>query len=665
MELLYLWIEDYNNIQNQGFNFSSKWKFDYQNEQLTVEERPNAIDNFFGKDILNVTALVGANGSGKTSVLEFIYNHFFSNDNDLNGSTSLLVHKQSENIVKYSNFGKSINDPDIFFFFVVKNTNEQFPIEDIKGLTITEESFEKHPTKNKQLPMGSAFPITTVESCKRLPNPASLFYSPFIRRQNFTHDSFDLTTSNHLNGTGYYQNVLSTYLHFQEKNFINFLNSPIVKNEFHNKVLPSYLSNQPLFLSFFAFDDHYQKTECLKISKILRDAVGEHRDFKLFSLITSGASHTLKGSRKEIVYHRFLKSLVISAHQSISHKIKVTIDCDIYKFIEEDEIYTSISNFDKNEQQKTDIQEHIKLIETYLYKLLPIKIEPIIKWFRQLIYKDKPIISDLSITNEEAIKVVEKEEIFYNLIKEKIQVLGSTFSETESMPIFQFFSVRMTGISSGEQHILQLFARFYSLKQELKNNQHLLILIDEGETSLHPQWQKQYIKLLKEILPLIFENTPIQIILTSHSPFIVSDLPKENIIFLDTDEQNNTQVVDGLKQKETFGANIHTLFTDAFFMDGGLMGDFAKEKINAVIDFLNNKPSSIKNNEEEEAQKYINLIGEPIIKRHLQKMLNNRRLTKADNNEKDIDKMKQTLDALKAQVKILEGKINPSSNDSN
>jgi len=52
MELLYLWIEDYNNIQNQGFNFSSKWKFDYQNEQLTVEERPNAIDNFLGRVLL-------------------------------------------------------------------------------------------------------------------------------------------------------------------------------------------------------------------------------------------------------------------------------------------------------------------------------------------------------------------------------------------------------------------------------------------------------------------------------------------------------------------------------------------------------------------------------------------------------------------------------------
>ena len=51
----------------------SSWKFDYQNEQLTVEERPNAIDNFFGKNIVNITALVGANGSGKTSVLEFLY----------------------------------------------------------------------------------------------------------------------------------------------------------------------------------------------------------------------------------------------------------------------------------------------------------------------------------------------------------------------------------------------------------------------------------------------------------------------------------------------------------------------------------------------------------------------------------------------------------------
>jgi predicted ATPase len=663
MELLYLWIEDYNNIQNQGFNFSSKWKFDYQNEQLSVEERPNAIDDFFGEDIINITALVGANGSGKTSVLEFLYNHFFSNDNDLNGFTNLLVHKQSENIVKYSNFWKSINDPDTFFFFVVKNTNEQFLIEDIKGLTITEERFEKHPTKNKQLPIGSAFPITTAESFKRLPNPASLFYSPFIRRQSFTHDSFDLTTSHHLNGKGYYQDTLSTYLHFQEKTFIKFLNSPIVKNELHNKVLPSYLSNQSLFLSFFAPDDNFQKIECLEISKILNSAVGGLRDFKLFSLITSEASHTLKGSRKQIVYHRFLKSLVISAHQSISYRVTINPNITIYRFIEEDEIYTSIANFDKNEQRKADIQEHIKLIETYLYKLLPIKIEPIIKWFRQLIHKDKPIISDLSITNEEAIKVVEKEEVFYTLIKEKIKILGSTSSEIESMPTFPFFSVKMTGISSGEQHMLQLFARFYSLKQELKDNQHLLILIDEGETSLHPQWQKQYIQLLKETLPLIFEKTPIQIILTSHSPFIVSDLPKENIIFLDTDEQNNTQVVDGLKQKETFGANIHTLFTDAFFMDGGLMGDFAKEQINKVIDFLNNKSSSIKNNEQ--AQQYINLIGEPIVKRQLQKMLDSRRLKKADTNEKNIGQMKQTLDGLKEQVRLLENQINPSSNDSN
>jgi len=93
MELVYLWVEDYKNIQKQGFNFSPRFRCEYDDEknELTIEENDDYIENFFG-DNINVTAIVGKNGSGKSSVLEYLAenpkfivtfenNQFFINQN--------------------------------------------------------------------------------------------------------------------------------------------------------------------------------------------------------------------------------------------------------------------------------------------------------------------------------------------------------------------------------------------------------------------------------------------------------------------------------------------------------------------------------------------------------------------------------------------------------
>jgi AAA15 family ATPase/GTPase len=88
MELLYIWIEDYKNIYRQGFNFSPKYRFEFTPKEFGKDEQGNETviggeltcndenkefpDNFFGKGISNVTAIVGENGSGKSSLLEII-----------------------------------------------------------------------------------------------------------------------------------------------------------------------------------------------------------------------------------------------------------------------------------------------------------------------------------------------------------------------------------------------------------------------------------------------------------------------------------------------------------------------------------------------------------------------------------------------------------------
>ncbi|BDS15491.1 ATP-binding protein [Aureispira anguillae] len=646
MELLYLWIENYRNIQHQGFNFSSKWKFDYQNEQLSVEERPITIDNFFGEDIVNLTALVGANGCGKTSVLEFIYNELFSNDNET--YQQLYSHNFSKNIVTYVPIIDRPYAPYSFFFFVIEGKENLLNIKHLSSIKINKLSFS-----NSNI-------VTQIGNSPRSLKPASIFYSPFITKSNFKHQYYDITTKKSVFNSDYYNNYAQAYFHYQTRDTINFLDSDLYKEEtFPFKVLDSQISLQFFVPTITYYEEQVSKLQQrLETSEFVRS-----QDLDFFNLITSSFVYKFKATHKETIFCLCLTSMIISAYESFSWGLSDINNINNH-LISDSFSYNLPTNSHSDKTPNISIQEYTEILLTYLIELLSNKIQSIVDFFHKIIQKDTH--SYLRITQEEALSIYAKEEEFYGLIKEQLASLNCHSSEIKSMPKFAFTRITMRGLSSGERHVFQLFERFYRLKQGLKNSPYLLILIDEGETSLHPQWQKQYIKRLTQTLPLIFKNIPLQIILTSHSPFIVSDLPKENIIFLDTDEQNNAKVVDGLKQKETFGANIHTLFTDAFFMDGGLMGDFAKEKINAVITYLNEGPSQVnpvKTNEQ--AQQYINLIGEPIVKRQLQKMLDSRRLTKVDNNKKDIDTMRGQLDFLKQQVAELEKRIKPLDNDRN
>jgi len=204
-------------------------------------------------------------------------------------------------------------------------------------------------------------------------------------------------------------------------------------------------------------------------------------------------------------------------------------------------------------------------------------------------------------------------------------------------------------LSYGERTFLAQFLNinFYINTDTLRKNNDLLIIFDEPEVHLHPNWQKNYIYELQTFLSQ-FNKQKFHFLFMSHSPFLLSDIPKQNIIFLDKYENGNCKVVNGLTdKKQTFGTNIHTLLSDSFFMEDGLMGEFAKGKIDDLISYLNDEKSTIKDNDE--AQKLLNIIGEPIIKNQLQRMLDSKRLKKVDK----IDKMERDIISLQRELRRL------------
>jgi len=138
-------------------------------------------------------------------------------------------------------------------------------------------------------------------------------------------------------------------------------------------------------------------------------------------------------------------------------------------------------------------------------------------------------------------------------------------------------------VSSILYHLFNLDSVTSQIKKAYRN---VNILLEEIELYFHPEMQRNYVRYLRQsIIRLgLTRIRKINICFVTHSPFILSDIPHKNVMFL--------KIIDGNAQqtnlnKKTFGANIHDLLADGFFMENGFCGELAMERINETIQFLN------------------------------------------------------------------------------
>jgi len=204
-------------------------------------------------------------------------------------------------------------------------------------------------------------------------------------------------------------------------------------------------------------------------------------------------------------------------------------------------------------------------------------------------------------------------------------------------------------MSSGErQFLFYISTLIYHLKNldsvingdESVHYKYVNIVLEEVELYFHPEYQRQFIsKLIHYIEACHFDKLEyFNFIIATHSPFILSDIPHDNIMFLDKGKQVN------VKNLTTFGANIHDMLRNSFFMENGLIGDFAKSQIKRVLCFLDNKCDQSPCTQTEIKQ-VIEMIGEPLIRDRLLSMFN---------VKFGVDEVEQ----LKVRIKELESQVN-------
>lgn len=204
------------------------------------------------------------------------------------------------------------------------------------------------------------------------------------------------------------------------------------------------------------------------------------------------------------------------------------------------------------------------------------------------------------------------------------------FNEKFILPV-ELFTTSNFLLSTGEKNILTLLSELtylkrFTLQQPLRtwtDNKTFLVLIDEIEASMHLDWSRQFINFLVEYLdsqsfkalntPTSFSegNYNIQLIFSTHSPFMLSDIVNNSTIALKR-LSNHTSSQEILS---TFAQNIQVIMHNSLFIDN-CFGEYAKNMLNILLNWLNpdtETPENIK----QTIIYLIGQIGEPIIKKKL------------------------------------------------
>ena len=189
--------------------------------------------------------------------------------------------------------------------------------------------------------------------------------------------------------------------------------------------------------------------------------------------------------------------------------------------------------------------------------------------------------------------------------------------------------VDLSEISAGQlqfvhtmSNIVYHIENLLSVKEEKRvKYRYVNIMMDEIEMCYHPEYQRTFVNEIVGMIKRlrINERCAVNILMSTHSPFVLSDIPQSNVLYID-----NGKDVGGDMDINTFAANVNELLNKSFFLSNGFMGQFATEKIKSLVAYLSNKDCNDGYWSEKKAFDIINLVGDEVVRYQLKKLYHKR-----------------------------------------
>lgn len=576
--LVAVWVSNYMGIENQGFNLGGKHTFDFTliDNTLTIEakETINYVDLFQNSSaITNVTGIVGVNGTGKSSILKLLNN---------------LMAKSW------------LRRPSIMMF----EESDKYICLVFSGNRGTGVFNQKIPAPNIVLKVPNCTRLNDTQAKEYLDNFNLIFYSPVLSDQNDVFLDYPDRVSRLLNCSMSYRYLKALSIDRLDDYIRE--NKPSLQNLYARKD-----SFNPLKLHE---KDKFERLVKFLNWKRLVDETDKIVFSKHLSEVTFPDSITIELNTS------ILDKLLDENSESWNNHVKKIYDIP-QKQDKELLTYWLVLFYEMRERQiqNINLEQYLRQLNGNLApNLKSIKLSSQCEWLKQISDLEVSLLDEFTFT----LKIEDK---VWSFMSDLIDNLNLFITEIKWSIIPR---------STGEGALITQFAELFSVIDKIHKNDNnemanyiaaedFIISIDEGEAYFHPEWQRKYISSLCSFLEVVNEvqelNKKFQIILTSHSPFIVSDIPHYNLIKLQKDKNGFTKVMK-TQETETLGGNIFKLFQDEFFVDE-FISAFAYEKIKEAVEYIKSsgeKRATFKN--DEDVSKFITLIGESVIRNQLRNM---------------------------------------------
>lgn len=653
--------------KGQVYTFYNEYEIDTEKDIITFTESVPSELNDVNNIKVNISAIVGKNGEGKSTLVELL----FMAINNITYKGIDRIDTVDIKLIKNLAVDIYFKDDMIYKFHIDSCENNEITIEisEYKNFNETplNKSFDKFDFNRFFYTIGTNYSHYALNSRDFGPWIHNIFHkndayqAPIVVNPIRKEGIIDINNEEHLLMSRLMSVVLSRHSNNRS------LNRQLTEKQIANKVSFSILTHKV---------ESSPRYNSITSSIELDD--GEN-------ILNKISTNEYKKAIKEIGilfnYRPYeFKTKKISFAQVALEPTVFTLQKDIHEYVEKyivKKVFSIALKYQK-------YNKHINASESTIQKVKQLKLENTSKYISNL-FNDK---SHITLKLRQAINFIKYDIIKFfndsNLKEGKYELSIRTLSNeiykisrkqkidmVELIPpaIFKYDIILVdtktkknptsfNKLSSGEKQLIYCVSSvMYHLsnlnsvlvKSDLIKYRRINLIFEEIELYFHPDLQRQFIHYLLDTLKnqRFRKINGINIIFVTHSPFILSDIPSQNIVFLKVNKEDNLSYPQSTTMA-TFGGNIHDILKNSFFLENGSMGERAGIIINQTIDFLRLKylESEIGNNTSKEKSlvwedeykklkekvknlnfdyhyKVINLIDEPILKAKLREMYQN------------------------------------------
>lgn len=651
MELIYLYIERFGDfICQQELVLSNNFDVSLKNKKLIVHKKENHLKDFYGKKIKNLTVLVGKNGSGKTTILDILG----MNRNDRLNIQEPRKQSKNEYFMLYY-LGKS-DQNDLFGIEVTSDNLLRNMIENYKH-TIDDEGYDKSKRSigkvyryenDTFISMGKHFFDFKINHAA-LSSLIKYVYLGEEYRYSFRNSGY---------GLRYYQDSYGSER--DQLPYPDVYYKYLVINDCINGKIDAIKCNEAIVgfkdnidykheLAKQEFDDYRELL--LEIEKTLCILNG----MRTVTILPKG--YTQKEKYNLDLYSRYIMDMLVTALSHVcfnaykseiaAKKIESVNTMDYIEHIK------NINACDSSENifgRAVDYKEELKHVLILSKNLEDIYIEEPMQHLRILMrYINSRLHSNNDCSQYKYVEAFEK--IIDNLIHlseecfvrdgVRIDINGKkdfyTKKLLENYSYYHYlenrddyptnmtskFRIYFQMLSEGEERFIDILAKITESIDENNTDAKLLILLmDEPDQSLHPEWSRCFIDIITRAINSTDFAGKTQVVMSTHSPYLLSDILPSGIFMLSRNLTDRYLSITGGNNDKLsgLGANIYDLMQNEFFMKNTI-GEFATKKINQYIRKIDELDLE-KESDFREIEFFISQIGEPLIKKTMQMRLN-------------------------------------------